>query len=60
MVIIAHKKIGASNSDLLYEASTIGFSFVITGKKASDQIDYQSYIENQIALNIDSRNSSRK
>jgi hypothetical protein len=48
------KKIGAYNSDLLYEASTIGFSsFAIIGKKAGDQIDFQSYIKNQTALNID-------
>jgi len=55
------KKIGAYNSDMLYEASMIGFSsFAIIGKKASGQIDFQTYINNQIAFNTDTQEQQQE
>jgi PGF-pre-PGF domain-containing protein len=48
------RKLGGNNNDILYEASTIGFSeFSITGKIAAGQIDFREYLDRQPALDIE-------
>lgn len=50
------RKLGGYKNDILYEASTIGFSeFSITGKIADGQIDFQKYRDSQQALDIESQ-----
>ena len=49
------KTIGKYKNDILYEASTVGFSeFSITGKIAASQIDFENYRDSQLAFNIES------
>jgi len=49
------RTIGEYKNDILYEASTIGFSeFSITGKIATGQIDFEKYRDSQQALDIES------
>ena len=50
------RKIGTNENDIFYEASTVGFSsFVITGKKSTGKIDYQSYRDEGTSFNIDTQ-----
>ncbi|NJD51589.1 MAG: PGF-pre-PGF domain-containing protein [Candidatus Methanoperedens sp.] len=50
------RKIGTHNSNILYESSTVGFSFfAINGKKSTGEIDYKSYRTGTMDFNIDSQ-----